>query len=107
MWGRSSLGFSGNRGALPTKLGVATDELVAVRTGPLASGRFEADARARAAARMTELTDQHRIETMPDMLTRLVDGWLDRIESELGGIATDAPFDARMIGGLVTRASKA
>jgi hypothetical protein len=40
---------------------------------------------------------------------RLADGWLDRLEQELGGLAGDAarkPIDPAMVGGVITSAHK-
>ncbi|HWM85960.1 MAG TPA: DUF6178 family protein [Kofleriaceae bacterium] len=66
-------------------------------------GREARDLAQRAAG---ELVSRNRIAVPPAILARLVDGWLDRIEEELGGFAGGLPVDAAQVGGVITSAHK-
>jgi hypothetical protein len=77
------------------------------RFGP--GGRLDEEARAAALRALGELAAGHRIAMPPALLMRLAEGWLERLEQELGGFAGDAarkPIDPAMVGGVITSAHK-
>ncbi|HKE15636.1 MAG TPA: DUF6178 family protein [Kofleriaceae bacterium] len=79
-------------------------DAIARRLAP--AGRLGEEARARALRAIGVLATTHRIALPPAILSRLVDGWLARLEDELGGLAAGQPIDPAMVGGVITSAHK-
>jgi hypothetical protein len=68
--------------------------------------RIGEEARAAAQRAVAELAGQHRIAVPPAILAHLVDGWLERLDDELGGLSAGQPIDAASVGGVITSAQK-
>jgi hypothetical protein len=68
--------------------------------------RIGDEARAAAQRAVAELAGQHRIAVPPAILAHLVDGWLERLDDELGGLSAGQPIDAASVGGVITSAQK-
>jgi hypothetical protein len=95
---------------------IAGGELDAAPLGPAeldrlvqamgAGGRIGDDARASVLRAVADLAGQHRIAVPPAILARLVAGWMDRLDDELGGLTAGQPIDAASVGGVITSAQK-